>query len=122
LVGRSGSAGRHGSNRRYTTEIFEKAGVSVTPKSYEADVKGIVTKVTLGEADAGIEPEILVAGRRVDDVNRPPTVVDVLPHICSGSRRSTPATGIHSSAIGIYTEPASPMPRSAWSGSAWVVV
>jgi molybdate transport system substrate-binding protein len=39
---------------KYTTEVFEKAGVEVTPKSYEADVKAVVAKVTLGEADAGI--------------------------------------------------------------------
>jgi molybdate transport system substrate-binding protein len=39
---------------KYAADVFTKAGVTVTPKSLEADVKGIVNKVTLGEADAGI--------------------------------------------------------------------
>ena len=39
---------------RYAATIFENAGVTVTPKSLEENVKAVVTKVTLGEADAGI--------------------------------------------------------------------
>ena len=39
---------------RYSAEALQKAGVTVTPVSYEADVKAVVTKVTSGEADAGI--------------------------------------------------------------------
>jgi molybdate transport system substrate-binding protein len=35
-------------------KILENAAVSVTPKSLEDKVKGVVTKVTAGEADAGI--------------------------------------------------------------------
>jgi molybdate transport system substrate-binding protein len=36
------------------TDIFEKAGVTVKAVSQEQNVGGVVTKVTLGEADAGI--------------------------------------------------------------------
>jgi molybdate transport system substrate-binding protein len=39
---------------RYANEIFTKAGVTVTPDSLEQNVRGVVTKVTAGEADAGI--------------------------------------------------------------------
>jgi len=39
---------------RYAARSLEAAGVTVTPRSLEPDVKGIVAKVVAGEADAGI--------------------------------------------------------------------
>ncbi|MEX1105066.1 MAG: molybdate ABC transporter substrate-binding protein, partial [Ilumatobacteraceae bacterium] len=39
---------------KYASKVFEQAGMTVTPKSLEENVKAVVTKVTLGEADAGI--------------------------------------------------------------------
>jgi molybdate transport system substrate-binding protein len=39
---------------RYAQEALDKAGVTVKPVSLEVSVKGAVTKISLGEADAGI--------------------------------------------------------------------
>ncbi len=61
----------------YADEVFQNAGVEVTPDSLEENVKAVVTKVTLGEADAGIvyATDVLAAGDDAagvtiaDDVN-----------------------------------------------------
>jgi len=57
----------------YASEVFDNAGVEITPASYEANVKAVVTKVTLGEADAGIVyvTDVLAAGSAVSGVEIP---------------------------------------------------
>ncbi len=57
----------------YTQEVLDAAGVEVTPASLEENVRGIVTKVTAGEADAGIvyATDVLVAGEDADGVAIP---------------------------------------------------
>jgi len=54
----------------YTSDVLEKAGVMVSPKSYEENVKGIVNKVVLGEADAGIvfRTDVIAAGTTVQGI------------------------------------------------------
>ena len=54
-------------------KILENAGVTVTPKSLEEKVKGVVTKVTAGEADAGIVfvTDVNAAGDTAEGVEIP---------------------------------------------------
>ncbi len=56
-----------------TAAVLENAGVVVTAKSEEDKVKGVVTKVTSGEADAGIvyRTDVLAAGDSADGVAIP---------------------------------------------------
>ena len=61
----------------YAEQVVANAGTTVTPSSYEENVKAVVTKVTLGEADAGIvyRTDVIAAGdaaqgvRIPDDIN-----------------------------------------------------
>ena len=57
----------------YSEQIFENAGVIVTPDSYEENVKAVVNKVVLGEADAGIAyaTDVLAAGDDATGVEIP---------------------------------------------------
>jgi molybdate transport system substrate-binding protein len=61
---------------RYAERIFENAGVAVTPKSFEENVNAVVTKVTLGEADAGIvyRTDVLAVGADAEGVELPVAV------------------------------------------------
>ena len=57
----------------YANEILDRAGVTVKPVSFEENVKGVVTKVALGEADAGIVyvTDVSAAKGDVDGVDIP---------------------------------------------------
>ena len=57
----------------YATTAFSKANAKVTPVSQEDNVKAVVTKVSLGEADAGIvyTTDVKAGGSKVDGVNIP---------------------------------------------------
>ncbi len=58
---------------KYAATLFTNAGVTVTPKSLEENVKAVVTKVTLGEADAGIvyRTDVLATDGKADGVDIP---------------------------------------------------
>ena len=58
---------------KYAREIFARAGVAVPESSQELDVKAVVSRVVLGEADAGIvyTTDVLAAGDKVEAVAIP---------------------------------------------------
>ena len=58
---------------KYAAEILGKAGVTVEPVSQEDNVKAVVTKVSLGEADAGIVyvTDVTAGGDKVEGVDIP---------------------------------------------------
>lgn len=60
---------------KYAAQALQKAGVSVTPRSLETDVKSVISKVELGEADAGIvyTTDVKAASGKVDGVAIPDT-------------------------------------------------
>ena len=67
----------------YAKQILTSAGVTVNPVSLEQNVKGVVTKVTTGEADAGIVyvTDIAAAGTKASgaDIPKDINVVAVYP-------------------------------------------
>ena len=58
---------------KYAEEALGKAGVTVRPVSLEVSVKGVVTKISLGEADAGIVyvTDVEAAKGKIDGVAIP---------------------------------------------------
>src|SRR4051794_40980829 len=60
----------------YAKQILASAKVSVTPVSLEQNVKGVVTKVTTGEADAGIvyTTDVQAAASQADAVAIPAAI------------------------------------------------
>ncbi|MBA2312827.1 MAG: molybdate ABC transporter substrate-binding protein [Actinobacteria bacterium] len=58
---------------KYAGEAFENAAVEVDADSLETEVKAVITRVSLGEADAGIvyKTDIDAAGEKVEGVEIP---------------------------------------------------
>ncbi|MFA9431447.1 molybdate ABC transporter substrate-binding protein [Egicoccus sp. AB-alg2] len=58
---------------QYAAQALEQAGVEVSPASLEVDVRAVLGKVVLGEADAAIvyESDVVVAGDTVQGIDIP---------------------------------------------------
>ncbi len=82
----------------YAAEIFSKAGVTVTPDSLEENVKAVVTKVTLGEADAGIAyaTDVIAAGEKASGVEIPADINVVAAYPIAVTSQSAEADGARS--------------------------
>ena len=80
---------------KYSADVFAKAKVTVKPKSYETDVKAVVNKVTLGEADAGIvyATDVKAAGDKGQGVSIPDelNVVATYPISATKAAKNAPA-------------------------------
>jgi molybdate transport system substrate-binding protein len=78
----------------YANQIFTAAGVTVTPVSLEQNVRGVVTKVTSGEADAGIVyvTDVIAAGDAAGRVDIPEDINVVAQYpIASVAESGSPA-------------------------------
>ncbi len=58
---------------KVAAEVFANAGLTVQPATEEVDVKSVLTKVTLGEVDAGVVyvTDVLAAGDKVKGIDIP---------------------------------------------------
>jgi molybdate transport system substrate-binding protein len=79
---------------KYALQILAKAGVTAHPVSFETDVKSVVGKIELGEADAGIVyvTDVKAAGSQVTGVPIPDSlnVIATYPMVVvKGTKSST---------------------------------
>jgi molybdate transport system substrate-binding protein len=89
----------------YAKQVLDKAKVTVTPKSLEADVKAVVNKVTLGEADAGIvySTDVKAAGDKAQGVTIPDDVNVIATYpiaVTKATKNSSAATAFVSYVAG----------------------
>ena len=58
---------------RYAAEVFDRAAIVPSPDSFEENPRAVLTKVILGEADAGIvyATDVIAAGDRAEGIEIP---------------------------------------------------
>ena len=83
---------------KYAAQVLTNAGVTVTPASLEENVKGIVTKVTAGEADAGIvyATDVDAAGDKAAGVEIPADINVIAEYPLVVTKAASNAAGAES--------------------------
>src|ERR1700730_5742262 len=80
---------------KYSLQALASAGVKVTPKSLETSVTGVISKIELGEADAGIvyTTDVKAAGSKIQGVEIPPAnnVIATYPIVTVKGTKSSDA-------------------------------
>ena len=74
-------------------EVFKNASITVTPVTQETDVKSVLTKVELGEVDAGVVyvTDVKAAGSKVKGIKIPPATTPPPTYpIATSPRAATP--------------------------------
>jgi molybdate transport system substrate-binding protein len=91
---------------KYAKQSLDAAKVAVTPVSLEQNVKGVVTKVTTGEADAGIvyATDVKAAGDKATGVDIP-AAVNVVAKYPIASTKSSTHQDIDAAFIAFVTSP-----------------
>jgi molybdate transport system substrate-binding protein len=76
---------------KYAKQILTNANVAVTPVSFAQNVKGVVTPVTAGEADAGIVyvTDVIAAGEKAQAVDIPSDINVVAQYPIASVKAST---------------------------------
>ena len=71
--------------------VFKNAGINVTPKSFEENVKSVVTKVSSGEADAGIVyvTDAMAAEEQTDEIAIDAGLNTTTDYYIAASKRSS---------------------------------
>jgi molybdate transport system substrate-binding protein len=71
--------------------VFKNAGINVIPKSYEENVKSVVTKVSSGEADAGIVyvTDAMAAEEQTDEIAIDAGLNTTTDYYIAASKRSS---------------------------------
>jgi molybdate transport system substrate-binding protein len=91
---------------KYAKQSLDAANVAVTPVSLEQNVKGVVTKVTTGEADAGIVyvTDVKAVGNKASGVDIP-AAVNVVAKYPIASMKSSTHPDIDAAFIAFVTSP-----------------
>ena len=90
----------------YAKQVLDAAKVTVTPVSQEQNVKGVVTKVTAGEADAGIvyATDVKAAGAKAAGVDIP-TDINVVATYPIATVKTSAHTDVDAAFIKFLTGP-----------------